>query len=1646
MLKGDFSGISNIKSSIYDIGLLGQSIKSVQTAINSISALSSRNVFLGNGAIDVTTVDAYRASIRGLTTEQAALALSSSGLNQTEAMTVLTYKDGAVATEALSAEEAKLIVARAGLASTTQLLSNTELTDLATRQGITTEVLTQSLVESGLIVTKEGDIVTTEELNTKELQSALVKRGVNEANAEQISGILAEIAAKKAATASTTQYVASTDLLRGSLAKLKATMAAHPILTFAAVLGAGVAAIWKYKQSIDKLIDSAKDISGEFESTKKKLSENSGKFEELSERYAELSKGVNALGENVSLSTDEYEEYRDVVQSIADMCPELISGYDAQGTAILNVKGNVEELTAAYEKNIKAANNSYLANTETETIIKARQKAETKFTAKNETSYQIDSLENFLSGKGTTNDLMGSFMRRNAGGFGGYEYSDLTKILRSIGVDPGFTKDDEFYTSEKEAQEFNDKLKNTLEHLTSEQRDLLQGYVSQRNAEYDEIFAGDKQVLKANLENNILNDKDLSELPDAIKTAILNIPESIDTAIYNGLNSATDFKKKAKEITDTFKKLNQKDLDTLNEGINLTTSFNNDEISYEDYISKCQELSTLINTLFPDEEIQTTLKLLFDIPDEEELSKKKDVFANRIGEMKISSNNSNTSKNNSDLVDEINEQLEELEKGGNVNLKLRPEIDTKYLKDVGWKDIEDGIATVYTSTFSNEEGTKYINFTPIIVDPETGEYKGVLSPDELTEYAEGVIAGTKTDDLNLQIGTEFDSVEEAEEAAQKIHNLHERLSTVSNSIYSGSSAGMPSDVREKLNKQGAEIADEWYGSLKKSEREFVDNLSDEDLAEAVKFDSTEQFDEWLDKLQAAADSHKIEVRTNAGAAENLDAMKDAFDDLSTAYFASVKNQDSSGNATNNIASADDIQGVNDAFGGVTEIKSDTALEDINALSNAIEQYDTALIENKGDAEVAQEAADKLATAYVDLSDVLDDLTEENKDYYKEQLKANGITNADEVIESRLSKQYQKTRAALENLSKSVAKNRKNLDAGVDAGEDYENAIKDISSDVKDLISIYDDAGNIDTKLTPDFSEAEMTNFIKDNLEDIEAATEGDIDALVRLKMEVARLNAAKAYVDVNLPSDVVEAQLDNLMDKVAQVDAMDIEVGASVDDTAFIASLQNMIDSGQTTADAVSAAFESMGYTVEFRHKTASVELVEYIEKHGANGMPSYVPQKMKEQISVPELKITRNNSSTGAKVNSYNGGNSSNNSGGSGDGGSNSEETFDWIEVAIDRLENNLDKLGETVDSTYEKWESRNKALKKSIDEVNREIELQEEGAAEYLKKAESINLSEDWKKKVREGKIEIDTVSDDKLKTNIQNYQTFWEKYQDAMDKSKTLTQTIQGYYKQLFDNVSSQYDQLLDNISSKTELIDERISRMEEHGYFVDEQYYKKQQSLEEENQKTLVEERAKLIKNLEDAVSKGTIKKGSESWQEMYQKIQDVNKQIEESKTKMVELNNTILELQWSKFDWIEERMKDINEEATFLQNILSNKNLFSEDVVIKGETKNYSSGKFSNAGMASAALTMARYDEDIAAARRYTAEIEKLDKKLANDPNNTKLIEKKEEYIQAQRESIEAAEQEKQAIKSLIQEAIEKNIEALNKLIEKYNDSLQAAKD
>lgn len=100
-------------------------------------------------------------------------------------------------------------------------------------------------------------------------------------------------------------------------------------------------------------------------------------------------------------------------------------------------------------------------------------------------------------------------------------------------------------------------------------------------------------------------------------------------------------------------------------------------------------------------------------------------------------------------------------------------------------------------------------------------------------------------------------------------------------------------------------------------------------------------------------------------------------------------------------------------------------------------------------------------------------------------------------------------------------------------------------------------------------------------------------------------------------------------------------------------------------------------------------------------------------------------------------------------------KETFDWIEVAIDRVERAISNLDLKASSVYRSWSSRNKNLKKEISKVGEEISIQQAGYDRYLQEANSVGLSESWAKLVREGKVDIGTIKDEKVLEKIEEYQ---------------------------------------------------------------------------------------------------------------------------------------------------------------------------------------------------------------------------------------------------------------------------------------------------
>lgn len=823
------------------------------------------------------------------------------------------------------------------------------------------------------------------------------------------------------------------------------------------------------------------------------------------------------------------------------------------------------------------------------------------------------------------------------------------------------------------------------------------------------------------------------------------------------------------------------------------------------------------------------------------------------------------------------------------------------------------------------------------------------------------------------------------------------------------------------------------------DEEFAKTLSDAQLTALINLEpkedglkyTKEEIEDYLNPIEVTVD-----IENASELVSELDTLEDKWGSLETAYESSVTN--------GKTISATDLQSVTDDFGGIGADSEGN----FNALSSSIENYNTKLVENPKDTEIAQNAADELATSYIDLAGVLENLTEDQAEYAEDILYANGVENAHEVVQSRLNKTYKETRKNLQTLAEVVAEYTDELEKSNKTADDFDpdtGQFADITKSVANLIGEYNQE-------TGEFVKAADIDgqFMADNWSLVEDAINGVDGAVDSLYNKLALYKAEQILIEAGLDTSQIDSGLSYIDQMLAIASTWTMEPEALLNNSQFMSALNACWDGSVSTANAINAALSTIGMKVQYKTTTKKIRVAKGSDSnaHTVYGGENAGKVMTADTIEVDDFEIVSTptgKGSSGTGVKNYGGSSSSSNSGGGSGGGSGSdssddtEETFDWIEVAIDRVEEKIEDLGKTADDVYDIWSNRNQAVADQIDKVTDEIELQTQAAKRYKKEAESINLSQDYKDKIQEGKLDIETVTDQDTIDAINDYTDWWNKYKEAEDNAKTLTLSLGDYQKTLFENIETYYDDLITNIEKKVDRIDEQITRTEEFGFFVDRSYYDQQIKLEEQTYNNLASKRNELINKLNEGLDKGYIKPYSETWNDMYQSIMDVNIAMEESATNTRKLNNEIRQLEWDKFDWIEERMSDFATEADFLIKILQGENNYLDD------------GNFNNRGFAQAALVGAKYNDTLDKMLRYKEQIAEIDAKIAKDQEKYGTIDKeniarKEELVSEYRSAIEAAEDYKQEMQSLVQEGINKHLEALNELIEKYKESLSAEKD
>lgn len=394
--------------------------------------------------------------------------------------------------------------------------------------------------------------------------------------------------------------------------------------------------------------------------------------------------------------------------------------------------------------------------------------------------------------------------------------------------------------------------------------------------------------------------------------------------------------------------------------------------------------------------------------------------------------------------------------------------------------------------------------------------------------------------------------------------------------------------------------------------------------------------------------------------------------------------------------------------------------------------------------------------------------------------------------------------------------------------------------------------------------------------------------------------------------------------------------------------------------------------------------------------------------------------------------------SGGSGSGSSSSEkeeepQIFDWIEVKIDRIERAISKLKTTAESAFKSLKTRLSATSKEMAKVSREIEVQEKAYKRYMKQADSVELSDDLKEKVQNGTIDINEY-DSETQELIKDYQEWYEKALDCDEAVQKLHEDLAQLYKDNFDNIQEKFEHQLNLYDHLSKTYETGIKALEAKGYLASTEYYKALSDVEKKNIKERKKELADLEQAFSEAMASGEIEKGSDAWYEMQEEINKVKEEIDEANVALLEYQKTMREIKWSYFDYVQDRIGQITQETDFLIDLMSSADLFNDN------------GQLSDKGLATMGLRGENLNVYMAQADAYAEEILKLDKEIAKDPYNTDLVERREEMLKLQQDSIKAAEQEKQAIVDLVEQGIKIELENLKELIDAYTSSLDSAKN
>ena len=604
-----------------------------------------------------------------------------------------------------------------------------------------------------------------------------------------------------------------------------------------------------------------------------------------------------------------------------------------------------------------------------------------------------------------------------------------------------------------------------------------------------------------------------------------------------------------------------------------------------------------------------------------------------------------------------------------------------------------------------------------------------------------------------------------------------------------------------------------------SEQGIEAGFSQEDVDSMIQELQTEFDDEDIILLQASLDYEELvrNIDEIIDRVNNGEDLSEILVDLSASTDPSdnefVKRTEDGLTVASNTRDSDDI----DALINDLELEESEYQDYVEAISSVgelspsgegiqqIEELNDGLRTNIDNLESQQSELEKNSEEYNNLQDQIDDANQELDDNNAllDDIRSRAVESAKGVQE--LSEVFEESAEAIRTSSESSL--------------EYTDAVNALVPGLEHLLNI-------------DMSEwgQDITNsFVAQNLNDIQGAIDGDVEALQRLRSAAAEQIMIQAGIDPNTDTEVWE-HMSNIINW-ANANLPDIQAGAKIEDTFFYEQLEAMVNSTLAAGGSISdilSMLNGLGLEAQVTYKTVSVKFPRIKTNTGnmatdaigggLNSLFTTVEDAFADvqvpTISLGDVRKVGTSSPSNYAGPSYSnrggsgGGGSGGGGGGSGSGQSYEPKTKDPVEDELDRYERvdtELDALGNDFEKIADEQDrllgddlAKNMAkqldlLKEQVYWQQQKLEIQKDEAAEYRNQLASqygVTFND-------EGFI---TNYADRYKAYLNNLNNLINQYnsttteagQEALDKQIEDAQEAFDEFNDLIDN----YDDLISN----------------------------------------------------------------------------------------------------------------------------------------------------------------------------------------------------------------------------------------------------------